>query len=322
VWVNDFEQFDAMLDLPEGLDPPPPKGLNPPEGRVRKFTAAVRLNNQTNRVEIGSSDVKVEKATFTVDCKEPARDQRLHVLVVAPGARDATKVTGEALAAFQAREVEGDSFKTPAFARGRVYGPVIKLAQREAVFDALEIMKGAIGGEEGDLNDVIVVLFQGEQLAAADQHFLLTGETKQLLPGLKPGAKVDEKMLETLKESALTCDDFREKLADVRGAKVVLLDARDPLGGKETGDRVRELLDKSGAKFPKIGCLDYVLLGGETPKAAVSLVSQLQKSLDRPSSLGELAKKEAEWSKETDRLFRCYVPDGLLSINLGPAEKK
>jgi WD40 repeat protein len=307
VWVNDFEQFEAML--------------GPPKGCVRGFTAELRLNTKINRVEIGSSDVKAEKATFAVGCSEPARDQRLHVLPVAPGARDAAKVTGEVLAAFQAREVEGDSFKTPAFAKGRVYGPVIKLAQREAVFDALEIMKGAIGGEEGDLNDVIVVLFQGEQLAAADQHFLLTGETKRRLPGLKPGAKVDEEMLATLKESALTCDDFREKLADVRGAKVVLLDARDPLGGKETGDRVRELLDKSGAKFPKIGCLDYVLLGGDNPKAAVGLVSQLQRSLDRPSSLGDLAKKEAEWSAEADRLFRCFVPEGLLSINLGPAEK-
>ena len=238
VWVNDFEQFEAPLEA------------RPAGGRVRPFSAALRLNNTANRVEIGSSDVKAEKAAFDVPCTRPARDQRLHLLVVAPGRRDEANVSGQVLTAFQARHIDGDRFDTAAFRDGRLYGPVIKLAQREEVFDAVESMKGAISGGADELNDVIVVFFQGEQLVADKEHFLLTGETKRLLPDLKPGDRLDASRMDRLKETALTCDKFRELLADVRGAKLVLLDAQDPVGGKDTKDRVREILDKARRASP------------------------------------------------------------------------
>ncbi len=304
VWVNDFEQFEAPLA--------------PRRGLVREFTAELRLNNKANHVEIGSSEVKAEKAIFSVACSRPACIQRLHLLLVAPGRRDEAKVTTEMLTAFQAHNVDGDRFDTAAFGQGRLYGPVIKLAQREEVFDALENMKSSICGGADDLNDVIVVFFHGEQLVTENEHFLLTGETQRLLPNLKPGEKLDSSRLDKLKETALTCDKFRELLADTHGAKLVLLDARDPVGGKDTKERVTELLEKAGGKFPKVGCLDYVLLGANDPTAN-DLVGLLHKSLERPSSLKDLTGMEDDWSQGPNRLFRCYVPDGLLSLNLGPA---
>ena len=238
VWVNDFEQFEAPLEA------------RSPGGRVRLFAAALRLNNANNHVEIGSSDVKAEKAVFDVPCSRPARDQRLHLLVVAPGRRDEAALSGHVLTAFQARHIDGDRFDTAAFRDGRLYGPVVKLAQREEVFDAVENMKGAISGGADELNDVIVVFFQGEQLVVGDKDYLLTGETKRLLPGLKPGDKLDASRLDLLKETALTCDSFRELLADAPGAKLVLLDARDPLGGQDAKERLREVLDKAQAQLP------------------------------------------------------------------------
>ena len=307
VWVNDFEQFEAPLEARRG--------------RVRRFTAPLRLIDATNRVEIGSSDVKVEKAAFGVPCSRPARDQRLHLLVVAPGRRDEAKVSEEALAAFQARHVDGDRFDTAAFRDGRLYGPVIKLTQREEVFDAVENMKGAIRGGADDLNDVIVVLFQGEQLVTGDEHYLLTGETKKLLPGLKPGEKLDASRLATLRETALTCDRFREWLGDARGARLVVLDAQDPLGGKDSKERVRDILDRSRALYPRIGCLDYVLLGAEDPRAGDRLLSLLRTSLEQQTSLKDLTGKEEDWSRGPNQLFKCYVPEGLLSINLGRTPK-
>jgi len=69
--------------------------------------------------------------------------------------------------------------------------------------------------------------------------------------------------------------------------------------------------------FPRIGCLDYVLLGGNDPTAN-DFVGLLHKSLERPSSLKDLMGMEDDLSQGPNRLFRCYVPDGLLSINLGP----
>jgi hypothetical protein len=68
--------------------------------------------------------------------------------------------------------------------------------------------------------------------------------------------------------------------------------------------------------FPKIGCLDYVLLGANDPTAN-DFVGLLHQSLERPSSLKDLMGKEDDWSQGPNRLFRCYVPDGLLSLNFG-----
>ena len=302
VWVNDFEQFEAPLE--------------PRRGRVREFTAELRLNNTANHIEIGSSELKLEKASFHVACSRPDCVQRLHLLVVEPGRRDETKVTQEVLTAFQARHVEGDRFDTAAFGQGRLYGPVIKLAQREEVFDAIENMKSAICGGADELNDVIVVFFHGEQLVTANQHFLLTGETERLLPNLKPGETLDPSRLDKLEETALTCDKFRELLANTHGAKLVLLETHDPVGGKGVKERVTNLLGKASDKYPKIGCLDYVLLGANDPTAS-DFVGLLHKSLERPSSLKDLTGMEADWSQGPNRLFRCYVPAGLLSINLG-----
>ncbi len=307
VWVNDFEQFEASLA--------------PRRGQVREFSAELRLNSAANRVEIGSSEVKAEKAVFSVACSQPACNQRLHLLLVAPGRRDEARVTEEMLTAFQAHHVDGDRFDTAAFGQGRLYGPVIKLAQREEVFDALENMKSSICGGADDLNDVIVVFFHGEQLVTDDEHYLLTGETQRLLPHLKPGERLDSSRLDKLKETALTCDKFRELLADMHGAKLVLLDARDPMGGKGTKERVTTLLEKAGGVFPKIGCLDYVLLGANDPTAN-DFVGLLHKSLDRPSSLKDLMGMEDDWSQGPNQVFRCYVPDGLLSINLGTARQE
>ncbi len=182
-------------------------------------------------------------------------------------------------------------------------------------------MKGAIGGGADELNDVIVVFFQGEQLVVGDKHYLLTGETKRLLPGLKPGDRLDASQLDRLKETALTCDSFRELLADAPGAKLVLLDVRDPVGGQGAKERLREVLDKARARFPRIGCLDYVLLGAKDAASGDDLVGLLRQSLEQPSSLKDLTEKEDDWSQGANRVFRCYVPEGLLSINLGQAVK-
>jgi WD40 repeat protein len=303
VWVNDFEQFDVPL--------------GPRKKAVREFRAELRLNNTANHVEIGSSDVKVANAAFGVDCAKPARDQRLHVFIVAPSRTDEGKVTDEVLTAFQARHVENEQFDTPAFKQGRMYGPVIKLAQREDVFGAVENMKGAINGGADALNDVIVVYFLGQQLLTDQEHFLLTGETRMLLPNLKPGDKLEGTNLEKVKESALTCDKFRELLADVHGAKLVLLDATDPVGGKDATKRVEDLLGKAGEQFPRIATLDYVVLGGPAPQNG-RLVDLLRKSLGQASSLRDLTGQgDAEARGGADRMFRFYVPDGLQAITLG-----
>ena len=208
VWVNDFEQFEAPLE--------------PRRGRVREFTAELRLNNTANHIEIGSSELKLEKASFHVACSRPDCVQRLHLLVVEPGRRDETKVTQEVLTAFQARHVEGDRFDTAAFGQGRLYGPVIKLAQREEVFDAIENMKSAICGGADELNDVIVVFFHGEQLVTDEPTFSSDGGNRTAVAQFETWRDVGSVALDKLEETALTCDKFRELLADTHGAKLVL----------------------------------------------------------------------------------------------------
>src|SRR5262249_12601106 len=85
VWVNDFEQFGDWLGDVRKVRADP---RSDPVWR-RTFKAEVRLNRSHNRVQLGFSEaVKLEsneQLEFTVDCTQPEKHQRLHLLAVALG---------------------------------------------------------------------------------------------------------------------------------------------------------------------------------------------------------------------------------------------
>src|SRR5205807_3356204 len=98
VLVNDFEQFDTPLE--------------DAAGRTRAFRAEVRLNREANRVELqfpeGVKFEEQDRPVFPLLCARPAREQRLHVVVIGPGQSDPAPLIRRMLNALQANRVEGD----------------------------------------------------------------------------------------------------------------------------------------------------------------------------------------------------------------------
>ena len=134
-------------------------------------------------------------------------------------------------------------------------------------------MKGSISGGADDLNDVIVVFFQGEQLVTPDVHFLLTGETQRLLPDLKPGEHLDDAMVMRVTGRYSWSQTFR-------GKKALLRELYGHVGslmaepGKTIPDRIfadgdhvivearGEMLTKTGQRYDNEYCLIYRLAEG------------------------------------------------------------
>src|SRR5205807_4957048 len=141
------------------------------------------------------------------------------------------------LKAFLARDVQGGRFRTPAFREGRVYGPLPWNVKREEVYGTLINMRRGIRRTAGPFNDVVVVYFQGEEVVEGDRHYLLTEES------LRRGH---------LAESALNTDTLREVLAEVQGAKLLLLDVAPKPGDDRAPGR------PGGNDFPHVGFIRYV----------------------------------------------------------------
>src|SRR5262249_40254199 len=142
----------------------------------RTFEVSLRLNQETDsRVELAFEGLKVDPTTpptFTVArCGAPVRDQRLNVLVIGTGIKDAAALAKRVLAAFGGRNVRDvpsvglarKEFDTPAFNRGgRLFGPLPPDADIDDIFRALRDVSESLRGERSPYNEVVVVYFQGE----------------------------------------------------------------------------------------------------------------------------------------------------------------
>src|SRR5262249_8525258 len=125
VWVNAFEQANAELE---------PR----PDGLVRRFQVDLRLNQEeNNRVELQFPGLKPDRQTppafVVLRCKQPLKEQRLHLLLFGVGAQDKGALAESLLGAFHARKVgegrpefyEFKHFETPVFKEGLLYTPLL-----------------------------------------------------------------------------------------------------------------------------------------------------------------------------------------------------
>ncbi len=293
VWVNDFEQFDALLR----------EAVRAGDTWRRPFRAEVRLNRTRNRVQLDFPGVKLEadeRLAFDVGCARPERDQRLHLLIVAPGRRDQKGLHERVRKALQAREVKGDRFETPAFREGRTYGPLPWYVSREEVYGMLLRVKQVIRSTAGPLNDVVVVYFQGEEVLKGGKHYLMTEEARR---GARP------------EQAAVDCDLLREILSDLPGAKLLLVDARAsaPAGGSPRDEN----------PFPHTGFLRYVWLGERDPGEEERLVYALGVCLGRASLLGDVEGLLRRWAGGLGPAagLNLLYPPGLREMAIGAPEK-
>ncbi len=295
-FVNSFKQAPAWLEERE------------PNQRTRRFVVPVRLTRaRDNEVEIAIPDVRTEHHCapgFSVHCKRPQTEQRLHLLIVGVGEKDRTELVGRALKALAAADSVGSDdglagrllkpfegepgwtaseFRTPAFREGRLYRPLTEDVTCGAVYGALGKIKGRIR-PAGGLNDVVVVYYAGpEAVGGPTEHYLLTDYSA---------------VNRNYSESAIDCNGLRRLLAEASGAKLLLLDVRRAEGGPAGQGPA-----PWGEEFPRLGVLRYVWLSrGDTP-AEATLLGALEDSLRQAVTLKAVRQQLED---RADRLRRRH----------------
>jgi WD40 repeat protein len=300
VWVNDFEQFEAVLQKAR------PAG----GGWRRPFRAELRLNQVRNRVKLGfAEELKVEAAApeVVVACDKPERDRRLHLLVVGPRERKQEALREWVLKALGARNRAGYDFDTPAFHEATLYGPLPWDVNPNEIFHALEDIKKAIRnrgmrGRDGPIHDVVLVYFVGEELIDGQGHFLVTDPRRWAKD--RSGWAVD-------------CEHLREILAEVQGAKLLLLDVCRGAGGP--ADRVR-VPRWAATASPPIGAIRHVWLGKGVAPEDYRLLKALEVTLARAGLFGDVKRQIRQWAQGLDKehpVFTWFAPGVLDGLQLG-----
>jgi len=205
VYVNGFQQIPALLQLP---------GEN---GRSRAFEANIVLNQaEGNRIELALPDLAEEAddcSQCLVNCIEPEREQRLHLLVVSLEAQDKQLLKADFLRAFQSSVGAQGQLKTPVFEPVYVYGPQVGDSTRpEYVYTQIAKIQSRIRhlNNAGLVsNDVVVFFYQGTEAVGAQGNLFLTSVRSAATE---------------LPYSSIACDDLVHYFADTPGAHVLMFD--------------------------------------------------------------------------------------------------
>ncbi len=300
-WVNGFEQFESQLDKPEGLR--------------RTFKVAVRLNMaRQNHVTVDFPDLKKEGLTppaFTVDCRAPEADQRLHLLVLAPGVEDQEALRAAVLGAFGARKDPGGGrLRTGAFAEVVPYGLPGSFT-REQVNQVLNDIRARVRrnaesdaarprrDRRGPPNDVIIIYFRGPEVVTEKEHYLLTRESQ--VSGGGPGS---------LARTAIDCKKVRQRLAETQGAKVLLLDAVGDAAAQKPAQEFSELA-------PRVAVLHWLSRAAESEEAR--LLRALEDSLTSVQILRDVKDRVGRRARERSPrvAFDGYTSVGLDALRVG-----
>lgn len=266
VYVNSFQQVPADLQPAVGTS------------RERAFAADLLLNRaDDNKVEIALPDLKQEASNrrqFQVDCRAPARGQRLHLLIVGIGEKDESKLTEKALQALQAHQDSKGRCTTPVFEQVRTYGPLTGYVIPEQIFTQLCLIKKTIDllATEGSANDVVMVYFEGGETVAREGHFFLTSV-----------AEYDPE----LQRSAITCNGLSSIFSETLGAQILLLDV-DRVASSTSGEGQDQV-----AKWPddsNTGVLRYLKQPGRSDRwrERTLLLTDLRDLMPRASEWGEV----------------------------------
>jgi hypothetical protein len=290
VTVNSFEQPDARLDSPEGSR--------------RSFRVPIRLNqDKSNKVEVDVPDLKLPaRPSFRVDCATPLPEQRLHLLVLGPGETDQAGLRAEVAKSLGAAQVRGNRFSTKAFREAEVLG-LRGDFQREDVTGALLRIRDRVRANTGPLNDVVVVYFRGEEKPTDEGHYLLTEATR--LRG-RPA------------ETAVDCAEMRKLLADVPGAKLLLLDGSRE-GGGPPDDTYVTLVRRWDGAGSQVGVLHYLWLADPKTPQEAQLVTALREALAEARQLREVIRQVRERAERYEKrvIANSHIPDGQETLSLG-----
>lgn len=277
----------------------------------RAFAAEVVLNrDENNIVEIDLPGLAADEAARSVlrlACREPIRQQQLHLLVVGLGVKDKKKLVQQAFSALQIQPDANQELRSPAFARVFTYGPLTDFVGPERIITQLERIRFQLSVKRG-VNDVVMLYYQGgESVNDRGRFFLLTS------------ASAFDPNLET---SAITGDDLANFFDMTPGAHLLLLDvartkAEQAIATAEPARLVSEWPEES-----RIGLLRQTWLASTSAPPDASLLVALGETLPRARTArlkevgdGLLARFDRLRTKYPDQLaYDQHLPANLLGL--------
>jgi hypothetical protein len=165
-----------------------------------------------NQIDVGIVDPDLQtdsakRATVALVCAKPNTTRKLHLLIVAVGAKrdEGAMLLNRAIAAVQGKAKNPREFSTPAFEQGLIHGVLLgNTVQRNKVL--FEIGRLARNLRP---NDVAMIYYQGDVREADETFYLATSATKALADP---------------KQTEIGSDELNRWFGSITGAQLILLD--------------------------------------------------------------------------------------------------
>jgi hypothetical protein len=272
--VGDCRQFPVELG---------PRGKGD-QANVRPFRVPMVLIGPRNRIKVEVPSVgqqELSRREFTLACAAPAKNQRLHVLIVGVNVKDSAGLKKRLLDALavdakdRPRGPQGEFSKNPPFEQCILYHVLAGEVDRSNIEGQLVEINNEIkrlAEYTGWLNDVVLIYYQGEDVVVPGkkERWLKTSRNLQF-PTLPP------------QKFAVPCHDLPRAL----GAQVLLLNVAGTPDSRPAGP------DWGGD--PSTGFLRYVCHDPvEASSADPTLLGMLEKAIRKKARLGEVVQQVNE----------------------------
>jgi hypothetical protein len=313
VWVNGFQQAPLEMQAPDPVD------------LTSRFSAFAVLNQERdNKIEVALPDLTADIATglrLAVDCAKPVHEQRLHLLIIGVGEAAGTEAALEqqVLEAVQAQKAGRDLWRTTAFDRVALYGPLVGPdITPQQIRGQLAIIKLKIDelyranqSSARPANDVVMIYLQGGALVNVDGDFYVT---TRLPSDPRTGLAMRDRQPKLLMDVAVKSRSLADFLTHTTGAHVLMLDV--------TGDQAAE----AAARWPAeshAAMLRYTWLKESFAPPRARLLAALPSAIQSSARLAQLDSKIAEVFSRQEAAFPQSirygrrVPDSLQDLRVG-----
>ena len=179
VWINGALHGNAALNE-----------SRPDYELEQEFQAGLLLDRVVNRIEIklrGFARDAGDRPELLIGCRSPDPRQRLHLLLVGVGLSSEEALRERALTALQGELVPGErrKFRTPAFAEGLLYPPLIGDVRKTEFLGQVYMIKGAVDPILIDApREVVLIYCEGAEWVGEGKLSL------RLRPGHEPTGDV------------------------------------------------------------------------------------------------------------------------------------
>jgi WD40 repeat protein len=293
IFVNGFQQ------QPQPLQPAADGSCE------RAFQADLLLTQLTdNHVSLGVPGLDENTVTrFTVNCTQPEKAQRLHLLMVSPTEKDPEALEAQLFKVFG---VTG----TPSHLQTKVFDPVYPYGPQVGDYAGPEFVNQRLLQIQQSIRqrtvaaglpsaDLVVVYYRGRELMDDRGNLFPTGDEQE--PALRP-------------------DDLAEVFADTPGAYVLLLDVQRPTAAAGGGpDKVASWRNHFPKAAQNATLYRFAWLGSGNVPANERLITALQDAMPESVTLQDVTgavRKFAAQAPDADKKLRAseYIADEMKVI--------